>query len=769
MSDTPTALDVALDYIAAGLMVIPIFGPNAKGDRVTDPGKQPKSKKWQQKRLTAEAFASDCGPDDNIGIVTGKASGLICVDCDKRSGGMDWYAAHEDQLGNCVKEFTPRGGVHLYYKYPGGRDFVGSTLGLFKGIDFLADGGKQVVTAPSKLAEGQYAISNGLTLIDVAFEADTPPEWILDAADAAYAAKLAREKEAKAVIVPEGLTLDEPSEVLRAKEILREFPAAIQGQYGDATTWQAAHVGRKHMLSPKVTHSLLLEVYNPRCVPPWSKEGLWEKVKSAYQHGKEPMGVDTLAATFPESPEELAAAMPEPAAEDPDEATAQMRNAFKKPVLCAELLLQGHGIRLKCSKDVVYHYPERDKVWKVYTDTEFKSLVMGDIQARDRKTYSNLKPARVKEIAETMRLILEGQHFEPTENAWLNAAESGKVANCVRLRNGILDIEKGELLPHTPEWFSTTILPYDYDPTAKAPEFERFLTSVWGKDDDIKECLQLWLGYVLLSDVTEQKFALFIGASRAGKGVMSRVMERMIGKQCTVGCTLSTLANEHGLRLLVGKRLVVFGDVMKASGNVGELATERLISIIGMDPQVINPKFIDPYSAVLPVKIAMLCNEFPLYMNNRQALTNRMIPFPFTESFSGREDTKLDERLATEVSGMAGERLRMPKKALVTITDIKRKMDSAVAFAMDCGTVHTCDPWEAETKEKSVETTRAYEAYKSWCEKHGHSKKNMENFISSILEYGEGNVAKARVRRGGQQLTVLANFELTAVSDFDVN
>ncbi len=51
-------------------------------------------------------------------VLTGKVSGLIVVDCDRRNGGMDWYEANKDNLGNCIKETTPNGGIHIYYKYP---------------------------------------------------------------------------------------------------------------------------------------------------------------------------------------------------------------------------------------------------------------------------------------------------------------------------------------------------------------------------------------------------------------------------------------------------------------------------------------------------------------------------------------------------------------------------------------------------------------------------------------------------------------------------
>jgi hypothetical protein len=49
--------------------------------------------------------------------------------------------------------------------------------------------------------------------------------------------------------------------------------------------------------------------------------------------------------------------------------------------------------------------------------------------------------------------------------------------------NGLLDMDTGELRPHTPLHFSTQCLPFAYDPQASKPEkWHNFLASLWDKD-----------------------------------------------------------------------------------------------------------------------------------------------------------------------------------------------------------------------------------------------------------------------------------------------
>src|SRR4051812_969842 len=102
MGKTDRLLEMALEYIAGGLMCHPVFGPNHPDKQGR--GKSPKVKKWQERRLTADEFQQCYKPGDNLGVVTGKASGLLCVDIDKKHGGEQWFALNEPVLGNFLLE-----------------------------------------------------------------------------------------------------------------------------------------------------------------------------------------------------------------------------------------------------------------------------------------------------------------------------------------------------------------------------------------------------------------------------------------------------------------------------------------------------------------------------------------------------------------------------------------------------------------------------------------------------------------------------------------
>lgn len=152
-------LEAALEYLAAGWSVIP-----------TGLDKRPLLawKEFQTKRATApevrEWFAK--WPEANIGIVTGKISGLVVVDVEQ--GGST------EGLTPTVISATGGGGYHYYYKHPGFE--IGNDSRKIRELtDIRGDGG--FVVAPfSRHASGKFY--EWIASPDMADLADLP-EWIL--------------------------------------------------------------------------------------------------------------------------------------------------------------------------------------------------------------------------------------------------------------------------------------------------------------------------------------------------------------------------------------------------------------------------------------------------------------------------------------------------------------------------------------------------------------------------------------------------------------
>ena len=94
----------------------------------------------------------------NIGIATGKASGITVVDIDAGSGGLETWAqiCAENDIPDTFTVQTGGGGYHLYFKYTNGIKTGTNLLGT--GIDIRNDGG-YIIAPPSLHKSGKrYAI-----------------------------------------------------------------------------------------------------------------------------------------------------------------------------------------------------------------------------------------------------------------------------------------------------------------------------------------------------------------------------------------------------------------------------------------------------------------------------------------------------------------------------------------------------------------------------------------------------------------------------------
>ncbi len=121
-------------------------------------------------------------PPAMIGVRMGPLSGVFAIDIDvdesKKIDGMSWLAAVEARHGPLPKTpraKTPRGGVHIYFKYPADRALHNSTSRVAPGVDVRGDGG-YVVAPPSEGEAGAYEWLISPNDCEVA----SAPEWLLD-------------------------------------------------------------------------------------------------------------------------------------------------------------------------------------------------------------------------------------------------------------------------------------------------------------------------------------------------------------------------------------------------------------------------------------------------------------------------------------------------------------------------------------------------------------------------------------------------------------
>lgn len=99
----------------------------------------------------------------------------------------------------------------------------------------------------------------------------------------------------------------------------------------------------------------------------------------------------------------------------------------------------------------------------------------------------------------------------------------------INLMNGLLDVKTRRLIPHSPSYYFTYVLPYSFDPLAECPTWEEFLKNISCGRQAIMDCLEEFIGYCLLGgEYYINKILILAGDGSNGKTTLINVMRKIL-------------------------------------------------------------------------------------------------------------------------------------------------------------------------------------------------------------------------------------------------
>jgi putative DNA primase/helicase len=372
---------------------------------------------------------------------------------------------------------------------------------------------------------------------------------------------------------------------------------------------------------------------------------------------------------------------------------------------------------------------------------EMRALVNGKMKEELDRCYlrMNDKSEPVRQVTKTgvenvlaameSKTIIKAQRIPPT---WMNGREFPPPNEVLPCNNGLLHVPSGNLSPHTPTFFGVNALDYAYDPDAKEPiQWLSFLRELWGDDQQSIDTLQEVFGYTLLTDTSQQKIFLLVGPRRSGKGTIARVLTGVLGPHNVAGPTLSSLSTNFGLSGLVGKSVALVSDARISPKSDTAVIAERLLSISGEDFLTVDRKYHALVTMKLTSRFVILTNELPKFGDSSNALVGRMIILRMTQSFYGKEDPKLTDRLLEERPGIllwaieGWKRLQargyfiQPASGQVMLRELEELASPISHFVEErCGL------------EAGVETpvVKLFSSWQSWCSETGRHPGDVQTF-----------------------------------------
>lgn len=327
------------------------------------------------------------------------------------------------------------------------------------------------------------------------------------------------------------------------------------------------------------------------------------------------------------------------------------------------------------------------------------------------------------------------------------------ISQKIYFQNGVLDpaTPNAQLQPHQPSNCNSFTLSVDYDPTATAPEWQKFLADICSAEPERALLIQEVMGWALISDnLNQQKAIAFNGPPRSGKGTILDTIANILGDGlCDV--SIGQLANDKALGQMRNAQVSADRDAKKPNKNDFAAVHSRFNTITANEPVSIPILYSqDPWHGRLNCKIMIASNGIPIIMDDSGAAPNRWIIVRFDKSFLGREDLTLGARLRTETTGIAAWAVQGLQRLMLTgkFTTLQSSLDELQ------DTIENSSPYSQFIDERlemhpdgAVTTHELWASWQAWAALNGSHKGSHSSVTQGIKKamHNEGVIYK-RIR-----------------------
>jgi len=344
--------------------------------------------------------------------------------------------------------------------------------------------------------------------------------------------------------------------------------------------------------------------------------------------------------------------------------TKDQPHVSAEPMAIARDIIHGHftdgqgGRTLFEHRGTIWHWEgrwrPRSRTWLLDTvclllEGSFIRILTRDGAVVEPLLEKKSQPKVVCERIETITRVDE----ERAAPFWLKGEGTGG-ETMVTFRDQLVDVGGDRVLDVGPGWFDPVSLNAKYVPGAKCPLWEKSLAEWSGGDPEWVDLLQRLFGYAILPTRKFQKWFLFYGVPRSGKGTVLHTLRALMGGNVVMSKGLSDLVGAFGLDGLESARVLIVNEVHHLDKGEGSKASSIVKQLVGQDPISVNIKYVRPLrnieSRALPI---LQSNEIPTLEDKAGGLSSKMVLVPFSNSFLDHENEDLAAQLKGEMTGIA--------------------------------------------------------------------------------------------------------------------
>ncbi len=323
----------------------------------------------------------------------------------------------------------------------------------------------------------------------------------------------------------------------------------------------------------------------------------------------------------------------------------------------------------------------------------------------------------------------------------------------LNVMNGTLKLKKPHhtFTAHKRGDMLSKIMDVEYNTKAQCPKFHAFLKDVQ-PDSSVRRFLQVWTGYCLTGDTSEQKLVYNYGQGGNGKSVFINLISKMMNQYAASMPFASLLNNQNkrgsdatpDLARLPGARMVRASEPDKGA----RFAEAMIKEITGGEEVTVRHLNHDFFDFVPQFKLNLSGNHKPVIKGQDLGIWRRLLLVPWNVNIPDHlADRQLHKKLWAERSGvlnwmLEGVRiwlesgLYVPESIQQATDQYRDDSDHLGRFIKEC----------LEKKEgECVQASVMYNAYCAWCRHNSETAWTMTTFGKTLPERGvERNNGRVR-------------------------
>lgn len=322
----------------------------------------------------------------------------------------------------------------------------------------------------------------------------------------------------------------------------------------------------------------------------------------------------------------------------------------------------------------------------------------------------------------------------------------------VVLRNGIYDVEKKELRPHSYNEIVFSYIDADYVEHGNCRHFENFLHDVTEGDPILQERLWKFLAYVLMQTTEAKVFFVMGEAPDSGKSLFGNFIESLYPEKYVSNVALTDFNRSFSIAPIAGSAINISLDL--PASRLNAVAVSKLKMLTGGDAFNINQKYVPEYRYENRAKLVFASN-FPISLTEEDdAFWNRLVYLPFNKSIpKEKQNTALSKKIKKEKNAIVSRALHYANELVSsgfyfpTTPQIERKMQEWQG--KKCSTIENyikeCCLCSPEYKGELVD--KLYTGYEQYCNTVGLVPQNRYHFKKFLEE--QVGLKHFKMRDGG--------------------